>query len=147
MWMLWKSARTAENQRHHIIYVNEETCWMMRRAMRLRVEKEQIERTIWTIWQEHCRLFATIPVASLYEQQIEKLRKQEKILKQSLERFPAEKINLYEQFCSSRVKQDMFLKEKDQLSKQEEVVRKEIEKVSGQIDMLEKRQKNYRVCC
>lgn len=109
----------------------------------LRVEKEQIERTIWTIWQEHCRLFATIPVASLYEQQIEKLRKQEKILKQSLERFPAEKINLYEQFCSSRVKQDMFLKEKDQLSKQEEVVRKEIEKVSGQIDMLEKRQKNY----
>ena len=37
----------------------------------------------------------------------------------------------------------MFLKEKDQLSKQEEVVRKEIEKVSGQIDMLEKRQKNY----
>lgn len=109
----------------------------------LRVEKEQIERTIWTIWQEHCRLFATIPVASLYEQQIERLRKQENILKQSLGRFPTEKINLYERFCSGRVKQDMFVKEKNQLSKQEEVLRKEIEKVSEQIDMLEKRQKKY----
>ena len=58
-----------------------------------------------------------------FEKQQEKLRKQENILMQRLERFPAEKINLYEQFRSGMVKQDVFLKEKEQLSRQEEVVR------------------------
>lgn len=42
------------------------------------------------------------------------------------------------------VKQDVFLKEKEQLSRQEEVVRRQIEKVSEQIDMQEEREKNYR---
>ena len=41
-------------------------------------------------------------------------------------------------------KQDVFLKEKEQLSRQEEVVRRQIEKVSEQIDMQEEREKNYR---
>ena len=111
----------------------------------LQIEKEQIERTVWTIWQEHCRLFATIPLSQFFEKQQEKLRKQENILMQRLERFPAEKINLYEQFRSGMVKQDVFLKEKEQLSRQEEVVRRQIEKVSEQIDMQEEREKNYRV--
>lgn len=110
----------------------------------LQIEKEQIERTVWTIWQEHCRLFATIPLSQFFEKQQEKLRKQENILMQRLERFPAEKINLYEQFRSGMVKQDVFLKEKEQLSRQEEVVRRQIEKVSEQIDMQEEREKNYR---
>ena len=43
------------------------------------------------IWQEHCRLFATIPLSQFFEKQQEKLRKQENILMQRLERFPAEK--------------------------------------------------------
>lgn len=43
------------------------------------------------------------------------------------------------------VKQDVFLKEKEQLSRQEEVVRREIEKVSEQIDMQEKREKTIDV--
>lgn len=57
----------------------------------IRMEKEQIEQTIRTIWQEHCRLFATIPVSELFEKQQEKSKQQENRLKQSLERFPAEK--------------------------------------------------------
>ena len=110
----------------------------------IRMEKEQIEQTIWTIWQEHCRLFAIIPVSKLFEKQQEKSKQQENRLKQSLERFPAEKIKLYERFRSGMVKQDVFLKEKEQLSRQEEVVRREIEKVSEQIDMQEEREKSYR---
>ena len=101
----------------------------------IRMEKEQIEQTIRTIWQEHCRLFATIPVSELFEKQQEKSKQQENRLKQSLERFPAEKIKLYERFRSGMVKQDVFLKEKEQLSRQEEVVRRQIEKVSEQIDI------------
>ena len=108
----------------------------------IRMEKKQIEQTIWTIWQEHCRLFATIPVSELFEKRQEKLKRQENRLMQSLERFPAEKIKLYERFRSGMVKQDVFLKEKEQLSKQEDAVRREIEKVSGQIDIQEKREKN-----
>lgn len=73
------------------------------------------------------------------------MRKQENILMQRLERFPAEKINLYEQFRSGMVKQDVFLKEKEQLSRQEEVVRRQIEKVSEQIDMQEEREKTIDV--
>ena len=76
------------------------------------MEKEQIERTIWTVWQEHCRLFKTIRIALFYEEQQEKLRKQENTLKQRLERFPAEKINLYERFRSGMVKQEAFIKER-----------------------------------
>lgn len=43
------------------------------------------------------------------------------------------------------VKQDVFLKEKEQLSRQEEVVRRQIEKVSEQIDMQEEREKTIDV--
>ena len=113
------------------------------RCNELRMEKEQIEQTIWTIWQEHCRLFETISVSFFYEKQQEKLRKEEHLLKLRLERFSAEKINLYEQFRSGMLKQDIFLKEKKQLSREEEEVRRKIEKVSEQIDLQEKRQKNY----
>lgn len=109
----------------------------------LRVEKDQIERTVWTIWQEHCRLFETIPTSQFFEKRQEMLRKQENILLRRLENFPVEKLNLYEHFRSGMVKQDVFLKEKKQLDQQEKTTRKEIEKVSEQIDMLEKRQKNY----
>ena len=50
----------------------------------LDVYKRQ-EQTIRTIWQEHCRLFATIPVSELFEKQQEKSKQQENRLKQSLE--------------------------------------------------------------
>ncbi len=109
----------------------------------IRMEKEQIEQVVWTIWQEHCRLFQTIPIGLFYEEQQEELRKQENMLGQRLERLPAEKMNLYERFRSGMVKQDVFLKEKEQLSRQEEEIQGKIEKVSEQIAVQEKRRKSY----
>ncbi len=73
-------------------------------------------------------MFATIPVSELFEKQQEKFKRQENRLEQNLECFPAEKIKLYERFRSGMVKQDVFLKEKGQLSRQEDAVRREIEK-------------------
>lgn len=110
----------------------------------LRVEKELIEQTIWTIWLEHCRLFETISFSQFFERQQEKLKRQENVLKQRLTGFPAEKINLYERFRSGTIKQDVFLREKELLSQQEETVRRDLADVSEQFDVLKRKQKNYR---
>ncbi len=108
------------------------------------VEKGLIEQTIWTIWQEHCRLFETISFSQFFERQQEKLKRQETALKQRLACFPAEKINLYERFRSGIIRQDAFLREKELLSQHEEVARRELEAVSEEIDTQEKKRKSYR---
>ena len=108
------------------------------------VEKGLIEQTIWTIWQEHCRLFETISFSQFFERQQEKLKRQETALKQKLTCFPAKKINLYERFCSGIIKQDVFLREKELLSMQEEAARRELDGVCEEIDTQEKKRKSYR---
>lgn len=110
----------------------------------LYMEKSLIEQTIWTIWQEHCRLFDAVPFPQLFEKQQEKLKKQESVLKQRLACFPAEKINLYERFRAGIMKQDVYLKNKELLGQQEETAMRELEAVSEELDAQEKKRKSYR---
>lgn len=108
------------------------------------VEKELIERTIWTVWQEHCRLFQATSLSQLFERRQEKLKRQEAALKQQLAGFPAEKIALYERFRSGMIRQEVFLREKKLLNQQEEKARSKLEAVSKEIDAQMKKQKSYR---
>lgn len=112
------------------------------RCNELHLEQELIRQTIWRIWKEHCKLFETIDFPQILEKKQKKLKKQKNRLKRSLERLSAEKINLYEGFCSGRVEQEVFLKEKKQLSRQEEGIQKELKGISEQIDKQETKQKN-----
>ena len=110
----------------------------------LYVEKGLIEQSIWSIWQEHCRLFETISFSQFFEKRQGELKRREDTLKQQLVRLPAEKINLYERFRSGAVRQDVFLKEKALLNQQEEVARTELEGVLEEMDAQEKKRKSYR---
>lgn len=110
----------------------------------LYMEKRVIEQTIWRIWQEHCRLFETISFSQFFEKRQDELKRREDTLKQQLVRLPAEKINLYEQFRSGTVRQDVFLKEKALLNQQEETARTERKDILEEMDAQEKKRKSYR---
>jgi len=108
------------------------------------MEKNLIEQIIWTIWQEHCKLFDTISFSQFFEKRQDELKRREDTLKQQLVRLPAEKINLYEQFRSGTVRQDVFLKEKALLNQQEEAARTERKDILEEMDAQEKKRKSYR---
>lgn len=110
----------------------------------LRMEKEVLEKTIWDVWEEHCRLFETMPASQFFVQQQAKLKKQETALRQELERLPAKKMNLYERFRSGELGKEAFLKEKEILNSREESVTRSVEEVLRQIDELEVKGKRYR---
>lgn len=103
-----------------------------------------LEKTIWNVWEEHCRLFETMPASQFFVQKQAKLKKQETALRQELERLPAKKMNLYECFRSGELGKEAFLKEKEILNSREESVTRSVEEALRQIDELEVKGKRYR---
>lgn len=110
----------------------------------LRIEKEALEKTIWGIWEEHCRLFETMPASQFFVQRQAILKKQEAVLRQEQERFPTKKMNLYERFRGGELDREDFLKEKEILNSREELTARSVEEVQRQIEELDIRGKRCR---
>ena len=109
----------------------------------IRIEKAAIEKAAWTVWQEHERVFGSLPESGFHQEKQKKMQKQETALQQKLSRIPADKMKLYESFRAGRMTKDMFLREKELLNRQEEETRKSLEDIALQITRQESKAKSY----
>ena len=107
----------------------------------LYMKKQAIEQAVWSVWQEHYRMFQTMPDVGYWMGRINKLKKQETMLQQKLEHLPVEKMSLYEQFRAGAVTKEGFIREKELLSEQELETKQRIADISAQIETLETKAK------
>lgn len=109
----------------------------------IRIEKAAIQKTAWTVWQEHERVFESRLKSGFYQEKQKKMQKQEAALQQKLSCIPSDKMKLYESFRTGLMTEDVFLREKELLNRQEEETRKSLEDIALQISRQESKAKNY----
>ncbi len=109
----------------------------------LRVEKQVIEQTVHCVWQEHVRLFHTVPVQQLFEEPRRKLQKQLTVLAQKQERARAERFHLYERFWAGAVNKEVFPQKKEILARQEKKIQEQMQDAEKQLDTQKRKQENY----
>lgn len=109
----------------------------------LRVEREELEKAVWHIWEEHCRLFGVWPASEFLTWRRARLSRQEAALRQEQERFPAKKVNLYERFCSGALDREAFLREKEMLGGREEIIAQSVKEVQKQMAALAGEEKKH----
>ncbi len=102
----------------------------------LRVEKERLEKIVWHIWEEHCRLFQVRSATRFFSCRREKLHRQELSLRQELERIPAQRADFYERFRSGVLDREAFFMEKELLNSREESIIRSMEEVQKQTEDL-----------
>ena len=81
--------------------------------------------------------------SGFYQEKQKKMQKQEAALQQKLSCIPSDKMKLYESFRTGLMTEDVFLREKELLNRQEEETRKSLEDIALQISRQESKAKNY----
>ena len=107
---------------------------------KLYIDNKQLQETVWNIWKRYSQLFEMISVSQFFMENQKTLKKHKTVLLKKLEQFPTEKVKLYEEFCSSNMTQDSFLKKKEILNQNELSLIQKVEILSKQIHLQEEKQ-------